>query len=114
MTELKFFRVVISDNRNYAYITASDYVHFFGRSFDKIETSILQNWFNCTQAVEHNVILHIADNSKSCTLLLREPSLQRHLETYWSPALLQKRVDTLLKIESELFDKIEGILEPRF
>lgn len=109
MQEPLSFDVVVSNNRNYAYITASNYPHSFDRPLDDIEYYVLGKWFNDNQAEQHSVRLQIADDSKSYTLQLSK--VQRG-ETYWSPDNLQERINDLLKVESELFNHIKYLLDP--
>ena len=105
---LRFFTTVVSDKRNYAYITASGYTHSFERPLDNAEYYVLDKWFNDNQAEQHNVRLLIADDSKSYTLQLSK--VQRG-ETYWSPDNLQERINELLEVESELFNHIKYLLD---
>ena len=109
MQEPLSFDVVISDNRNYAYITDSKYPHSFEREIDVPEIDAIKKWFNHNQAQQHNVNLQIANDSKSYILLLSKVQCG---ETYWHPDTLQERLDALLKVEAELFKYIEYILDP--
>lgn len=109
MQEPLSFDIIISNNRNYAYIVESNYPYEFAREIDDTEIYAIGKWFNDNQAEQHNVRLRIADDSKSYTLLLSK--VQRG-ETYWHPDTLQERVDALLKVESELFVYIKYLLDP--
>jgi hypothetical protein len=107
MQEPLSFDIIISDNRNYAYITASNYPHQFDRPLDDVEYLALDNWFDDNQAEQHNVRLRIADDSKSYTLQLSKGGAV----VYWHPDTLKERVDSLLKVESEVFNYIKYLLD---
>jgi hypothetical protein len=106
---LKFFQVVVADNRNYACIRNTNFV-IEKQELDYNEIHLLKKWFAsyCRNAyISPDVLLATTDND---TLYLTT----QEYEVYGCPESLEERVQELHQIEADFFAKVVEIKQPKF
>lgn len=106
-TTLKFFRIIISANLNYAQIESTGY-----RITDNLDTQelhLLYIWFDRNSTgglkMDYNFI-----NNQTVGVFLVEP----RREVYGCQDTLQERVEELLNFEQDFFTQVDYIKQPKF
>jgi hypothetical protein len=103
---LKFFRVVVADNRNYTAIRIGD-DDFAIQDLDPTEAFLLQFWFD-RNITDSNVVL--TKSHLGWWLGFRDSNK----EVYLLQETLDERLQELTTIEASFFERLDYIKQPKF